>query len=678
MPDYGFSKPNDSEPDKSLDEYFDSRPDVVFGSGAVVPDSDVVKISNRIVKLMSLYTNMLMNDTRGDLASYVIGADSVKKNELGFWEEMPKDPVEFLTRPDMYRKMYKGIIGIYFPYLQSDYNDWINDNSDYMMNISFGAAKKIWRELSVNHNGSAVIQIEDINAQELYDYVKDEFEQSIEAYDIDKRTIKTSDRMPQELKRKLFAMPKYEYDDNGNIQHDEFGVPVIQHDELGLPDFVDEDDVIGVLNRNLFAMKSLSDMRARLEELVDAYPWVRQVLNMLDKNSQDYDKAASDVFFKTFRKAETRYSKIYESKGVFVMIPTNNNRKWIPVYDDSVKRMLDPYSETITLFDHKEDSDDIFGLYVNSDALDEIQYLMEDLSDTIYNKPRFYKRDAIKYIKQIFDIIGIHVPSYDKMLKMLSKSGGDNSKGKAKIGAANIYSMLADDNGVIKLAEKYLRSDNNNLSVNSPLLFNGLQKLIQYIEPALDENIESTERDNDKTYLTYTESSPLQDIIFELRGDNMPSMQQNEDYLSGVDQGVFGNQEHRYNRFRQYRRIDDGRPVYVSSWLRKLSSDDGRLRNAIQHYVHTSTDGKPYFKQSDDLYMMSLLSGYFKPSQIDSFNVRGSKMALFRVPVISDKNSQEWIMFEKEAVVQSLDDEGLNEMKTEIAKSAREFLYFEL
>ena len=99
----------------------------------------------------------------------------------------------------------------------------------------------------------------------------------------------------------------------------------------------------------------------------------------------------------------------------------------------------------------------------------------------------------------------------------------------------------------------------------------------------------------------------------------------------------------------------------------------------MRHYVHTSTDNKQYFKQNDDQYTLSLLLGYFQPSMTPMFDCWKENMMLCRVPVISDKNSQEWILFEKEAMINDPSDpESIEEFKDEIVEASKEFFYFEL
>ena len=120
--------------------------------------------------------------------------------------------------------------------------------------------------------------------------------------------------------------------------------------------------------------------------------------------------------------------------------------------------------------------------------------------------------------------------------------------------------------------------------------------------------------------------------------------------------------------------------MYVSSWLKKLAYGENKddLRRLMRHYVHTSTDSQQYFKQNDDQYTMSLLLGYFMPSTTGMFDSYKKDMMLCRVPVISDKNSQEWILFEKEAVMEDYSPEAIEDFKDRIVDSSKEFFFFEL
>lgn len=204
-----------------------------------------------------------------------------------------------------------------------------------------------------------------------------------------------------------------------------------------------------------------------------------------------------------------------------------------------------------------------------------------------------------------------------------------------------------------------------------------MKSIADSIAASFDQRIENTQRDGDKTFMTFTESSPLQDLVDNISGEDIWDESEKESYRIGNSNGIFDDENHRFNRFRQFSRIDkNNNRVYISSWLNKLSSRDGAyLRSKIRHYVHTSTDGKQYFKQNDDQYTLSLLLGYFMPSTMEAFDTDGSNVMLCRVPVISDKNSQEWIMFEKESTIQEGDVE---KFKNDIADSAQEFFFFEV
>lgn len=304
----------DTEDDTEGEPMINQNPAIVFGNLNPVPDIDMVIIARDTVKQIIMYCDMLKKDTYAQLASEFLDDQDIEIDEYGKWKNIPKDITDIISKPGIYRRMFERIILNNYQDVTSDYDRWLRMHINHLIDISFGELKKL-TGAHIEMDGSVIVdsqETEDIN--QLHDQIQDQIETNLDNYDIDKRTQMLKEHMPVALKRKLFVLPKYLYDSYGNKQYDEYWNPYFD-DGTGnaseQPNFVDENDVVQTLARNLHGIKKFSEMKLRMEQLAEDVPWLNEVLEMLDENSPDYDKAAADVFFRTFRKAQTLYTNIF-------------------------------------------------------------------------------------------------------------------------------------------------------------------------------------------------------------------------------------------------------------------------------------------------------------------------------------------------------------------------------
>ena len=308
------------------------------------------------------------------------------------------------------------------------------------------------------------------------------------------------------LKRKLFNIPKYEYDSSGNIMYDEQGFPLLQPDEHGLPSFVNDDDVVSTLSNNLHGLRKLSDMKTRLEELKEDIPWVNEVVRMLDKNSDAYNKAAADVFFKTFRKSQTLYTNVYKKteyvngkrKNIYVIQPTNLGNRSKKMYNRAIKNILDGQFDTI----FKKSGKSIFDVVVDEDNLYYLEQYIEDLNNAIKgydNNGRFDKKAARTAILDICQLLGFDIEENSQLGKYLIKKG----RSKDKISAESFYQVVRQFYSKVKgLSGKDIQLNDKRITET----YNQLSRMLGVLS---DQVVEKTTKDSGKTYQTYTESSPL-------------------------------------------------------------------------------------------------------------------------------------------------------------------------
>jgi len=86
--------------------------------------------------------------------------------------------------------------------------------------------------------------------------------------------------------------------------------------------------------------------------------------------------------------------------------------------------------------------------------------------------------------------------------------------------------------------------------------------------------------------------------------------------------------------------MKDGKKVYLNEWQRKLAEEE-QARKDFEHKVVLAANGKSYTKKTPKEYATSMLNEYFYD--------RGKRLAWYRMPMMSNKPSEEYIRFTRYA-----------------------------
>lgn len=417
-----------------------------------------------------------------------------------------------------------------------------------------------------------------------------------EHWQIESRCQDVLGTMSQMVKRALLKC--YILDKDGNNVQSEFGIN----------ERINVREATNSILRWTQGSLSLADMVTKLQEKQEDNPWVKQLINRLsDTSGKETDFQGQ--FYGTFSKHFQPYSVVIEEDGKYKSIQVNEN----PALSEAMTQVTTQYKigeHPLFTTDgiNKESFKELRAAY---DSLEKFRHMGYDLSKEVN------KDEAANILGYISNLFGYYVTP-DMVKSNLTK---ENYK--------KMYSAL----GYI------IKSFENNLDNASyePFKFkakdsiNGnMREFLKPITEQLEDIAVSAFYDSGKMYQSYVTPSYMSKLMqkFSQEGEAFDKFLTEE----------FGNQPW----FHEGTDIERG---WRNSWLRALATDS-KAREIFKHKVQLNFNKHNYMKNMSDMeYTLSLFTEYFS----EGANDKQSRVpAWFRVPMLSNKPSSEFIRFYSE------------------------------
>lgn len=417
-----------------------------------------------------------------------------------------------------------------------------------------------------------------------------------EHWQIESRCQDVLGTMSQMVRRALLKC--YILDKDGNNVQSEFGIN----------ERINVREATNSILRWTQGSLSLADMITKLQEKQEDNPWVKQLIDRLsDTSGKETDFQGQ--FYGTFSKHFQPYSVVIEEDGKYKSIPVNE--------DPALKEAMTQVTTQYKIGEHplfttdginKESFKELRAAY---DSLEKFRHMGYDLSKEVN------KDEAANTLGYISNLFGYYVTP-DMVKNNLTK---ENYK--------KMYSAL----GYI------IKSFENNLDNTSyePFKFkakdsiNGnMREFLKPITEQLEDIAVSAFYDSGKMYQSYVTPSYMSKLMqkFSQKGEAFDKFLTEE----------FGNQPW----FHEGTDIERG---WRNSWLRALATDS-KAREIFKHKVQLNFNKHNYMRNMSDMeYTLSLFTEYFS----EGANDKQSRVpAWFRVPMLSNKPSSEFIRFYSE------------------------------
>ena len=417
-----------------------------------------------------------------------------------------------------------------------------------------------------------------------------------EHWQIESRCQDVLGTMSQMVRRALLKC--YILDKDGNNVQSEFGIN----------ERINVREAINSILRWTQGSLSLADMITKLQEKQEDNPWVKQLIDRLsDTSGKETDFQGQ--FYGTFSKHFQPYSVVIEEDGKYKSIPVNE--------DPALKEAMTQVTTQYKIGEHplfttdginKESFKELRAAY---DSLEKFRHIGYDLSNEVN------KDEATNTLGYISNLFGYYVTP--DMVK--SNLTSENYK--------KMYSALGY---IVKSLENNL----NNASYE-PFKFkakdsiNGnMREFLKPITEQLEDIAVSAFYDSGKMYQSYVTPSYMSKLMqkFNQKGEAFDKFLTEE----------FGNQPW----FHEGTDIERG---WRNSWLRALATDS-KAREIFKHKVQLNFNKHNYMRNMNDMeYTLSLFTEYFS----EGANDKQSRVpAWFRVPMLSNKPSSEFIRFYSE------------------------------
>ena len=417
-----------------------------------------------------------------------------------------------------------------------------------------------------------------------------------EHWQIESRCQDVLGTMSQMVRRALLKC--YILDKDGNNVQSEFGIN----------ERINVREATNSILRWTQGSLSLADMITKLQEKQEDNPWVKQLINRLsDTSGKETDFQGQ--FYGTFSKHFQSYSVVVEEDGKYKSILVNEN----PALKEAMTQITTQYKigeHPLFTTDgiNKESFKELRAAY---DSLEKFRHMGYDLSKEVN------KDEAANTLGYISNLFGYYVTP--DMVK--SNLTSETFK--------KMYSALG----------YMIRSFENNLDNASyePFKFkakdsiNGnMREFLKPITEQLEDIAVSAFYDSGKMYQSYVTPSYMSKLMqkFSQKGEAFDKFLTEE----------FGNQPW----FHEGTDIERG---WRNSWLRALATDS-KAREIFKHKVQLNFNKHNYMRDMSDMeYILSLFTEYFS----ESANDKQSRVpAWFRVPMLSNKPSSEFIRFYSE------------------------------
>lgn len=417
-----------------------------------------------------------------------------------------------------------------------------------------------------------------------------------EHWQIESRCQDVLGTMSQMVRRALLKC--YILDKDGNNVQSEFGIN----------ERINVREATNSILRWTQGSLSLADMITKLQEKQEDNPWVKQLINRLsDTSGKETDFQGQ--FYGTFSKHFQSYSVVVEEDGKYKSILVNEN----PALKEAITQITTQYKigeHPLFTTDgiNKESFKELKAAY---DSLEKFRHMGYDLSKEVN------KDEAANTLGYISNLFGYYVTP-DMVKSNLT------SETFKKMYSALGYMIKSFENNLDNASYEPFKFKAKD-SING-----NMREFLKPITEQLEDIAVSAFYDSGKMYQSYVTPSYMSKLMqkFNQKGEAFDKFLTEE----------FGNQPW----FHEGTDIERG---WRNSWLRALATDS-KAREIFKHKVQLNFNKHNYMRDMSDMeYILSLFTEYFS----ESANDKQSRVpAWFRVPMLSNKPSSEFIRFYSE------------------------------
>lgn len=378
--------------------------------------------------------------------------------------------------------------------------------------------------------------------------------------------------------------------------------------EFGINERVNAREATNSILRWTQGALNLEQMIAKLQEKADSNPWVRQIIDRLsDTSGKETDFQGQ--FFGTFCKHFQPYSVVIEENGRYKSIPVNEN----PALSEAMTQVTTQYK----IGEHP-----LFTTEgINKEAFKELKSAFEELSK--YNHQGYdltnteTRDEAARTLGYVSNLLGYYVTP-EMVAENLNKDTF-----KRMFSALRYITNSLEKNLDNATYEPFKFGSRDGINGNT-------REFLKPITDHLEDIAVSAFYDSGKMYQSYITPS-YTSKLFQKFGQTGQAF---DDFIMAE----YGNMPW----FHTGNNIERG---WRNAWLKSLATDS-KAREIFKHKVQLNFNKHNYMRNMSDMeYALSLFTEYFSENASEK---QTRVPAWFRVPMLSNKPSSEFIRFYSE------------------------------
>lgn len=378
--------------------------------------------------------------------------------------------------------------------------------------------------------------------------------------------------------------------------------------EFGINERVNAREATNSILRWTQGALNLEQMIAKLQEKADSNPWVRQIIDRLsDTSGKETDFQGQ--FFGTFCKHFQPYSVVIEEDGRYKSIPVNED----PALSEAMTQVTTQYK----IGEHP-----LFTTEgINKEAFKELKSAFEELSK--YNYQGYdltnteTRDEAARTLGYVSNLLGYYVTP-EMVAENLNKDTFNRM-----FSALGYITNLLEKNLDNATYEPFKFGSRDGINGNT-------REFLKPITDHLEDIAVSAFYDSGKMYQSYITPS-YTSKLFQKFGQTGQAF---DDFIMAE----YGNMPW----FHTGNNIERG---WRNTWLKSLATDS-KAREIFKHRVQLNFNKHNYMRNMSDMeYALSLFTEYFSENASEK---QTRVPAWFRVPMLSNKPSSEFIRFYSE------------------------------
>lgn len=401
---------------------------------------------------------------------------------------------------------------------------------------------------------------------------------------------------------------------------DQNGNPILDKYGYNFHTFVDSNEAVNKILDWCQDCTTIEEMEESIRNMAESNPWVNGILEKLQ------EEPFRSQFFQNFRKDFTQYSIITvdtDSKGNRVYKVLNINTK------GASKVILDgvttAYKEGLLTNIIIPIKGDIEGRgKVNVKEVESLGKSVKSVSKKLHSSfgtTNFNKtlNSQIPEVVKILNKLGVSIN-----IQTLKDAFSKDSKFKNEPNTT--YFKVLSNIGY--LLDTLLENKGNN--EYNPLekggegnIYGNYKNIVTVLSKYIQDSVEASTYENGKMHYSFVTPSYMGKLITNLK-DALGNEVKFKKFMQ--------------EEYKQYRWFYDGQ--WNNEWLRLLNTS-GEMRQKLEHKVQLSFDGTPYNELSELGYTLSLMHEYFYD------NAGKKNLAWYRVPILANKPSSEFIRFKR-------------------------------